>query len=149
MKSDINNIEDAKIKALAIEIYDVLSTTGMLAVFEILVNDIYGQIGQDDSFSVEIRANEAEFFLFDMNFSVSKDGDFESFRRDILTIVRSVLAGDYEIEVTKFGDKVVHSYIIFSNNVRVRLYKSILYSVLSAFSSRFKTYFKKGEAIVK
>ena len=69
----------------------LLAVTNRITLFEILSDDIYCQVGENESFvfSVEVRGDDTEFFLFDNNFIFSKHGDFEINKNTILTVIKS------------------------------------------------------------
>jgi hypothetical protein len=151
MTPESDKSEDGNVRVLANQIYEALSLTGMVSLFEVLAKDIYCQIGEKDSFvfSVEVRGDDAEFFLYDMNFILSAKGGFEMFTKEILDVIHAVIKGDYQVEIIKFGEKVVLSNIIFSPNLKIRLHKSILYPLAKMVSSRLSRHVKKGKAITK
>lgn len=128
----------------------ILSRTNNVSVLEILMNDIYCQVGEGKSFvfSVEIRGLEAEFFLFDMNFIVSSKGSFELFKDSVLTILNAVVNGDYEIHTSKFRNKIILSAIVFSGMIRVQLHKSLIFSLIKMLSLKVMNDVIKGKPIV-
>jgi len=150
MRPNFDEIDDAEIKDLAIVIYNALSITRNITVFEILVNDIYCQVGKKESFvfSVEVRGNDAEFFLYDFNFLLSNTGDYQIFRANILIVIESVLTGDYEIENVKLGKLTLSSTIVFLKKLRVQLYRSFLLSFFNSVQLNFTTRSTKGKAII-
>ena len=64
MKPNFQNISKLNIRQLSIEIYDTLSVTNRIALFEILSDDIYCQVGENESFvfSVDVRGDDTDFF---------------------------------------------------------------------------------------
>jgi len=150
MRPNFDEIDDAEIKDLAIVIYNALSITRNITVFEILVNDIYCQVGKKGSFvfSVEVRGNDAEFFLYDFNFLLSNTGDYQIFRANILIVIESVLTGDYEIENVKLGKLTLSSTIVFLKKLRVQLYRSFFLSFFNSVQLNFTTRSTKGKAII-
>jgi hypothetical protein len=151
MTPNFNDIKDSKVKELAIEIYAVLSKTGMMTLFEIEADDIYYQVGETEtfSFSVEVRGDDAEFFLFDMNFIVSDNSNFELFKNRILTVINSSISGNYEIEIVKLGSMQLSSAIVFEKTFKIYLYKNLFGSLLRSFPSKLTKDLKKGKSIVK
>jgi hypothetical protein len=151
MIPNFNDIKDPKVKELAIEMHEALSKTGQMVLFEIQADDIYCQIGEKESFvfSVEVRGSDAEFFLFDMNFIVSDNGNFEIFKNSILTVIASSINGNYELEIVKFGSIRLSTAILFEKTLKVDLYKNLFNSFLRTFPSQLTRDLKKGQAIVK
>jgi hypothetical protein len=146
---NLEEINDSNVKNLAKQIYDLLSTTGKIALFEILGNDVYCQIGEGDSFtfSVALRGDEAGFFLSEMNFSLSNNNNYEEFRNNILAVIKSSLKGNYQIETVRLGEIILSSLLVFENTLRIRLYKNLLSSALNIFSAQVKKVITIGKPI--
>src|SRR6187402_604928 len=100
MNPNFDQIDKKDVRELAIEIYTSLFSTGKVENFEIVANDIFCQLNKNGSFSfsVEVRKDEAEFFLFDMNFIILKENSFQDFKMKILDVIDSVKNGNYQIE---------------------------------------------------
>lgn len=120
---------------LAREIYERLALTDRISFEEILENDVYLQVGDKESFtfSVEVRGDDAEFFLYKFNFLVSNENDFETYKENILRVVEAAVQGDYHIELLQVGARVVKSEIVFKNSLRIGLYDSVFFQVFRWF----------------
>lgn len=123
---------------LAKEIYERLVATDRISFEEILENDMYFQIGDKESFtfSVEVRGDDAEFFLYNFNFLVSNENDFETYKENILRVVEAAVQGDYHIELLQVGARVVKSEIVFKNSLHIGLYNSVFFQVFRWFISK-------------
>lgn len=149
IRPNLDVIADNRIKNLAADIFNILSSACKIDCFEIVVEDIYCQVGQGDdfAFSVELRNNDAEFFLFDMNFVMSNWNDYEFFRSNLIKILQSVISGNYSIEKFYLGKFNVKSEIVFDHSLRIPLFKSILNSVVSFFPLRLTKQILAGRPI--
>jgi hypothetical protein len=149
MKPNFQNISHLNTRQLSMEIYDSLAVTNRITLFEILSDDIYCQVGENESFvfSVEVRGDDTEFFLFDMNFILSNHGDFEIYKNKILTVIKSSLCGSYEIEIVKFNSITLKVAIVFQKTLRIGLYENLLSSFFSLFKYSLTHRIKEGRAI--
>ncbi|SKC81834.1 hypothetical protein [Ohtaekwangia koreensis] len=83
-----------------------------------------------------------------MNFILSNNGDFEVYKNKILTVIKSSLRGNYEIEIVKLNSITLRSVLIFQKTLRIGFYKNLLSSFFSLFKFALTHRLKEGRAII-